>query len=316
MKVAVTGSSGYIGAILTKRLLEKNCEVYGCDLSDAIPSLQLLNFWHGDYSDLHFIEWIVKSKVQTIFHLAATSLVGPSYTNPLSYYDNNTAKTIKFLNILKDYGWQGHVVFASTAAVYGNNLNRESFSESDALNPVNHYGQSKLFCEQILNSCRVYGISSTIFRFFNVVGSYRELGEESHDTHLLSRLCHSAITGEPFYLYGDDYPTRDGTCIRDYVHVVDVCEAQILAAEKLVGNTQTYNLGTNKGTSVYEMIDAFKKYTKQNINVQVTERRVGDPAILIANPRQFACSVGFDYNHSSVKEMIKSTWDYFNKRGG
>lgn len=315
MNVVVTGCNGYIGSILSEILIERGYNVLGCDLVGVHPNSKLVNFCI-DFSDNRFIDCIVRGNVKTIFHLAATSLVGPSYTDPLSYYDNNVAKTISFLQKLKTVGWKGHIVFASTAAVYGNNSNKDSFVESDPLNPVNHYGQSKLICENVLNACRSYDITETNFRFFNVVGSYKDFGEENNDTHLLSRLCYSAINNQPFYLFGDDYPTRDGTCIRDYVHVVDVCEAQILASERLNNCTQTYNLGTHRGTSVYEMIAAFKKYTKQRIDVVVDKRRMGDPANLIANPNLFTGSTGFEYNHSSLKEMIKSTWEHFKKGVG
>jgi len=316
MNVAVTGCAGYIGSILSKMLTERKYNVYGCDWSVNNSIDFIKSYSNVSFDDDAYIENIIKNKVKVIFHLAATSLVGPSFTNPLEYYDNNTGRTAVFLNKLISAGWFGHIVFASTAAVYGGYpRNGNSFNEYSETAPLNHYGQSKLFCEHIINSAQVNEITCTSFRFFNVVGSYKGLGEEYDDTHLFSKLCFSAINDQPFYLYGTDYPTGDGTCIRDYVHVVDVCEAQILAATKLNTVSNVYNLGTSKGTSVYQIINAFKEYTGKNVNVVLSEKRKGDPPSLIADPRKFICYADFKYNHSTLREMIMSTWDYYNERG-
>jgi UDP-glucose 4-epimerase len=316
MNVAVTGCLGFIGSILSKMLLERGYGVYGCDWAFSKNQRHnMTGFTNTSFDEDVFVEEIIKKNIKVIFHLAATSLVGPSYENPIPYYDNNTGRTTAFLHKLLVSGWTGHIVFASTASVYGSSNNSTPFIENAETVPNNHYGQSKLFCEKIIHSCKINDITSTIFRFFNVVGSYKGLGEEYDDTHLLSKLCFSALHDHPFSLFGTGYPTRDGTCVRDYVHVVDVCEAQIFAAERLTGTNSIYNLGTSKGTSVQEMIDAFCKYTGKKISVNAVERRLGDPAYLVADSKKFTCTADFTYNHSSLKEMILSTWEYYNKRG-
>jgi UDP-glucose 4-epimerase len=317
MNVAVTGCTGYIGSILSQLLFEKKYNIIGCDWSPQ-PTSNLdiyKKFINVSFDEDVFIESILNNDVKVIFHLAATSLVAPSYSNPLEYYDNNTARTTILLNKLRLHGWIGHIIFASTAAVYGNRAKSNGFNENNILEPVNHYGRSKLFCEQILNTSDRYDIKTTSFRFFNVVGSYKDLGEEQNDSHLLSSLCEAALHDKPFYLFGNDYLTTDGTCVRDYVHVVDVCDALILAAESKPMRNDAYNLGTSRGTSVLEMVTAFKKFTGQNITVEIQKRRRGDPDILIADPKKFMCSMGFQYNHSSLQNMIQSTWEFFKKRG-
>lgn len=315
MNVAVTGCNGFIGSILTEMLLERGYNVYGCDCSGVEPNPKLKNFWNGDFAQPIFIDWIVKAKVKTIFHLAATSLVGPSYTQPLEYYRNNTSSTSIFVDELNKQNWKGHIIFSSTAAVYGNRTSGVLFTEFDQTHPINHYGNSKLMAENILASAFVNGIICTSFRFFNVVGSYKSLGEEVDDTHLLSRLSFAALNQTPFHLYGNDYNTGDGTCVRDYVHVVDVCEAQIHALNTLGTTSTVFNLGTRQGTSVLEMVNAFQKFTNTNVNVVIDKRREGDPDVLVADPRKFIYTTGFEYKHSSLREMITSTWEYYKKRG-
>lgn len=317
MKVAVTGCNGYIGSILTEILIERGYDVYGCDWSDSsMPTNpKLINFWNGDFSNPTFIKLIADAGVKTIFHMAATSLVGPSYLDPIDYYHNNTGRVTALLHYLKLLKWSGHIVFASSAAVYGDDEKQNGFTENDQTNPVNHYGQSKLFTEKILNSAKVHDIFSTSFRFFNVVGAYKDLGEEYNDTHLISRLCYSAFTGKPFHVLGNDYNTQDGTCIRDYVHVLDICEAMILSAERNNNRTDTYNLGTSVGTSVLEMVEAFKLYTGEEMPVIISERRIGDPACLIANSEKFACLNEFLYTNSTLKNMIVSSWEHYKSRG-
>ncbi len=315
MKVAVTGCNGYIGSILTEILIERGYDVYGCDWSNTSANRRLINFWNGDFNSTEFVNLVNKAGVKTIFHMAATSLVGPSYLDPIEYYYNNTAKVTEFLNQLKNMSWEGHIIFASSAAVYGDNGTSNGFTENDKTEPINHYGQSKLFTEKILNSAQRYQIFTTSFRFFNVVGAYKHLGEEYNDTHLISRLCYSAFNNVPFHVLGYDYETRDGTCIRDYVHVLDICEAMILVSKNNTNRSEIYNLGTRVGTSVLEMVDAFRTYTGEPIKQLISPRRVGDPACLIANSTKFACLNEFLYTNSTLKNMIVSSWKHYKSRG-
>lgn len=311
--VAVTGSHGYIGSVLRKMLDERGLNVHCCD--NRVDYNQNTNKDYRDYvydmytcsfDDDEFVSNIIRHDINTIYHLAATSLVGPDLTDPMLYYWNNTGNTINFVRKLIARGWDGHIVFSSTAAVY-ESKDRPLLETSDT-KPLSAYGISKLQCEHVLNSAHRYGINTTSFRFFNVAGAYDEMGEEHEDTHLVSRLCVSALSGTPLVVYGADYPTADGTCIRDYVDVRDICRAQIHASDQRVFGT--YNLGTKTGTSVKEMIDLFNKHTLNDVKYNIGERRFGDAAYLTADPSKFE-STGFKYNYDTI-DVITSSWEYFN----
>jgi len=317
MNIAVTGSHGYIGSILCRLLKQSGHTVHACDWEADYEDSTKRNF-HSlsrcSFDETHFVTTIINEKVDVIFHLAATSLVGPSFSNPITYFHNNTARTTSFVSKLVQRNWKGHIIFASSAAVYGNSHRDTSFSENDTPHPCNFYGRSKLLAEEVLNSASVYDIKVTSFRFFNVVGAYEELGEETNDTHLLSRLSDAVIFGRSFEIYGDDYPTRDGTCIRDYIHVLDVCKAMMLAMNNDRSRSDVYNLGTSKGTSVKEVFQWFCRLTKTTPQVTIGERRLGDPFYLVADPTKFCDEYNFEYTHSSVEEMITSTWNYYKEK--
>lgn len=309
--VAVTGSHGFIGSILRKMLTEQGLDVLACDinLDHSLWTKYTKSVYHGSFDDDAYVDQIVRSDVSTIFHLAATSTVGPDAEDPMTYYWNNTARTITFLKKLIDSNWKGHIIFASTAAVYRLNGFLEPKKETYFVEPASNYGRSKLQCERILDYCSLYGINVTSFRFFNVAGAYDEFGEEHQDTHLISRICVSAINNSPVTVYGDDYPTPDGTCIRDYVHVLDICRAQCFAAQnKIYG---TYNLGSKQGTSVFEMIDMFNKQTGCGVTYETGQRRPGDVPYLVAEPTKFTLH-GFMYKYN-IEDIIDSSWKHFKR---
>ena len=319
MNVAVTGSDGYIGSVLCKMLKEQGHNVFCCD-NKTSPTFMtttfdstIVRFIHTTFDDPTFVRAIIDNDCQVVFHLAASSLLGPSAKDPLLYYYNNTARTTRFLQRLDSLGWTGHVIFSSTAAVYG--AQDYPVDEASPKEPCNHYGQSKLNCEHVLYNMHLYGTRATIFRYFNVVGAYGDAGQNYGEPHLLTRVCNAAIGRMPLTVYGDDYDTRDGTCIRDYVHVRDICQAQIHAMNMDQINKQgadIFNLGTHEGTSVLEMIQQFQDVTGVKFDYTKGPRREGDPAFLVANPQKFI-DTGFEYQYSNKEEIITSAWKYFNR---
>lgn len=311
---AVTGCAGYIGQVLCQRLTEEGYYVIGYDESQRLWTM------HGTVQDRYFPERFddfISSPFSTIYHLAAKSVpISESMTHPMRYYENNTGFTAKLLNALVDEKWMGNIVFASTASVYGET--DLPVGEDTLLNPISHYGISKLMCEQILKAAAVNGIWTTAFRFFNVSGSCRNIGDKND--HILKLLCQHAKEGSSFCVNGADFPTIDGTCVRDYVHVLDVANAMITAGAWMAQNRalvknptfQIYNLGTKHGTSIFELIKAFNQVTGKKINHWIGYRRDGDPATLVADPSKFIRDYRFAYKHSDIETIIKSAWDQYN----
>lgn len=313
MNVLVTGSHGYIGSVLCKTLTEEGHIVVAVDnkpyLGHDFRYLEAV--YNQSFDDDHIIDVILNNKIETIFHLAASSLLGPSAIDPMEYYWNNASKTVNFLHKLIKANWKGHIIFSSTAAVYG--AQDHAVSEFAPLQPCNHYGQSKLDCEHALQTAFIYGIKTTMFRYFNVAGAYDDKGQGFGEPHILTRICNAAADVEELVVYGNDYPTRDGSCVRDYVHVRDVCRAQIHAMYNKNGmGCEAYNLGTNIGTTVLELIESFKRQTGIHVPYKIArQRREGDPAFLVANPNKFI-DTGFTYLHSTTDEIVSSAWKYFN----
>lgn len=307
MTVAITGSHGYIGSVLRKELTEQGYDVICCDNRPLAGDLRYLtNVSTTSFDDQLFIGMVMEYNCDTIFHLAASSLLGPSATDPLLYYHNNTARTINMIHQLVKRGWKGRIVFSSTAAVYGDQ--GKVVTEDSPLQPCNYYGRSKLMCEQALDVAHMYGIDTTIFRYFNVSGAYDDVGQNYGEPHIITRICSAAAGRTPLFVYGNDYPTSDGTCIRDYVHVRDVCLAQIYAMNHKINGT--FNLGTTQGTTVKQIIDRFIYNNGMPIDFSIGKRREGDPAFLVADPGSFIRQ-GFTYRHSDIDKIVKSAWEYF-----
>lgn len=309
MNVLVTGSHGYIGSVLCKTLSEQGWQVYAVDNKQELggDSRYFRTVYNRSFEDDFVVNSVIANNIHTIFHLAASSLLGPSATNPLLYYANNTARTITFIHKLAKAGWKGRIIFSSTAAVYGDKP--FPVQEDDRLTPCNHYGKSKLMCEQALEVAEMYGIQTTVFRYFNVAGAYGDVGQNSEEPHVITRLCNAAHNPDiPFTVYGSDYTTSDGTCVRDYVHVRDICAAQIFAMDKEINGT--FNLGTKTGNTVREIIHAFRSINNVEFMYYFGKRREGDPAFLVADPSRFVAK-GFEYKYSSIEHIVCSAWKYF-----
>lgn len=317
-KAIVTGAHGYIGSVLCNMLEENGYEVMGIDNVldyQAERTKHCKSFHYADFSSDGILNFIQEyQKDATIFHLAANSLLGPSATDPLSYFENNTVKTLK---LIKHLSPTNKFIFASTAAVYGQNDSTPKTVNFSKIDPPNNYGLSKYMTEQMLDSyCKIGEIRATSFRFFNVIGAYKDSGQQKGTPHIINKLCEAAHTNTPFIVNGNNFDTKDGTCIRDYVHVVDICQAMI-HADRIMDNRDpghvAYNLGTERGLSVKEIIDIFRAIC-HDVDVVYGPRRPGDPPVLIANPNKFMNETLFkyEYDHDSVPIMIQHAWNYYN----
>lgn len=316
MRVLVTGHRGYIGSVMVSMLQELGIFCIGVDNAErTYIDLKLNHSLFCDCSDDLVIESVIKHNITHIFHFAASAAIADSVTNPALYYYNNLGETAKLLGKLHQAGWKGKFIFSSTAAVYGEN---GSFVDEDELkNPCNPYGHSKLMCEQAIHDiCPTAGIDTVIFRYFNVSGAFDDVaGDHLKGERIFSKLCDAAYDNQPFTINGSDYDTRDGTCVRDYVHVVDICRAHLHAADYLDSNPgiHAFNLGSSEGFTNKEIVESFVGLTGQNIDWSMGNRRPGDPPYLIANNRKFINQTGFEYKHTDLEKIITSAWSWYKK---
>lgn len=317
-KILVMGGAGYIGSHTVKKL--KNCGyetvvvdnlVYGhreAVLSDY--------FYEVDMENKDKLSNVFKEhKIDAVIHFAAYAYVGESVTNPAKYYRNNVSNTINLLDVMRENG-VGKIVFSSTCATYGN-PEYTPLDENHPQNPVNPYGQSKLMVEKIFSDyARAYGLKYAALRYFNAAGCSTDgsLGE-SHtpETHLIP-LVLKAVTGERpgITIFGTDYDTPDGTCIRDYIHVEDLADAHILALEKLSDEYPELklNLGTGVGTSVKEIVESAKRVTGKDVPVILGERREGDPAVLYASNDKAKKILNWEPKYMDIDEIVKTAWNW------
>ena len=281
---------------------------------DAIPEEVKLVL--GDLRDLEFLNKVFKdNKIEGVIQFAADSLVGESMTNPAKYFENNVMGTMNLLNIMKKYN-VSKIVFSSTAATYGEPKNIPIL-ESDETNPTNPYGESKLMVEKMLKWYDyAYGIKYTALRYFNVAGAYLtgEIGEDHNpESHLIPIILQVALgKREKIAIYGDDYATEDGTCVRDYVNVMDLVNAHILALDRLQrgGESTVYNLGNGEGFSVKEVIDVARKVTEHEIPAEISPRRAGDPAKLVASSEKAMKELKWKPKYSSLENIIETAWKW------
>ena len=318
MRVLVTGGAGYIGSVITDQLVAGGHRVVVLDnLSkghrDAVN--EHATFVHGDLLNAAIVKHtLVSNSIESVVHMAASSLVGESMASPGRYYTNNVAAGITLLNALVEAN-VSTFVFSSTAAVYGEPTS-VPIGEDATTNPTNTYGETKLAIERALHWYHVaHGLRYASLRYFNAAGATSRRGER-HDpeTHLIPLVLRAANNkAHPITVFGRDYPTRDGTCVRDYIHVSDLADAhvralQALEAEKL--RADIFNLGCGDGWTVQEVIAAARAATGQDIPVREGARRAGDPAALVASSAHIAKALGWQPQHSSLEEIIGSAWKW------
>ncbi len=314
--ILVTGGAGYVGSVCCAQLLSRGFSVEVVDdLSaghhDAAPQGVVVR--PLDIGDRDALESLLAyKKFDVVFHFAAKALISESVINPGPFFDANVASGVVMLETLRKHGIR-KFVFSSSAAVYGS-PNVVPIPEDHVKEPVNAYGESKLIFEQILKwYAASYGWSVVVFRYFNACGGERHWGER-HDpeTHIIPLLLQTASgRREYFEIYGTDYPTPDGTCLRDYVHVLDIAEAHILALQKMeLPGFHAYNIGTGRSHSVREVCQAVEKVTQKRITVRHDPRRPGDPAVLCASPRKLVREFGWEPRHSELEEIIMGAWKW------
>jgi UDP-glucose 4-epimerase len=318
MRVLVTGGAGYVGSVSVERLLGAGHEVVVLDdlttgHRESVPGVASLDV--GSYGDNDTMARLFeRARVDAILHCAARSLVGESVREPARYYRDNVSGGIAMLEAARQTGI-GRIVFSSTAAVYG--VPAETpIPETAPLAPINPYGETKRTFEGALRFYgEAYGLRSVSLRYFNVAGATERNGELHHpETHLIPNVLRAAETGEPITLFGDDYPTPDGTCIRDYIHVADLADAHLTALEATdPGDTRTdralvCNLGIGAGFSVREVVDAAAAVVGRPIPTTMGPRRAGDPPVLVAAVDRAHEILGWTAARPTLEEMIGSAW--------
>jgi UDP-glucose 4-epimerase len=316
MRILVTGGAGYIGSVITEELLTNGHEpvVYDNLSKGHRASVDArAEFIQADLADGKTLrETLSDKKIEAVIHLAADSLVGESVEHPAKYYRNNVVAGFEMLDAMRDCDVR-RLVFSSTAAVYGE-PEKQPIAETDRTSPTNPYGETKLAFEAALPWYeRAYGLRYASLRYFNAAGATERCGEwHDPETHLIPLVLQAAagMRGE-VAVYGDDYPTRDGTCIRDYVHVVDLARAHILALQILDERSAIYNLGCGgEGYSVEEVIETARLVTGREIPTSVAPRRVGDPVVLIASSEKIKMELGWQPQFQDLRVIIHSAWDW------
>jgi len=319
----VTGGAGYIGSHVALELRRRGHEtLIFDDLSKGHRDLAGdAPFEEGDLKNLSRVrEIFAKYPIEGVLHFAAKSLVGESMAMPMDYYRNNVVGTINLLTAMEEHGVK-RMVFSSTAAVYGEPETTPIYEDA-VLKPTNVYGDTKLFIESMLkNLHRAEGLCSISLRYFNAAGAdpSGEVGEDhTPETHLIPIALDVALgKREKLQIFGNDYPTPDGTCLRDYVHVTDLASAHVKAIERLEagkGGCEAFNLGNGRGFSVLEIIEAVRKVTGRPIPVEFSGRRPGDPAVLVASSRRAEETFGWQRAYPGIEEIVSTAWHWHKKR--
>jgi UDP-glucose 4-epimerase len=317
MKILVTGGAGYIGSHMVKLLVDRGDEVTVLDdlstgHADAVRGANLVR---GDIGDLALTSTLLKeNRAEAVVHFAAASLVAESVADPLKYYTRNVAGTVALLRAMREASVE-QFVFSSTAAVYGN-PQRIPIDEDHPKEPTNPYGSSKLAIERMLAECSsAYGLRAVSLRYFNAAGADAAAGlGERHEpeTHLIPLVLRAAARGTGVSVFGDDYPTRDGTCVRDYIHVADLCDAHLLALEWLgrEGQFDCFNLGNGDGATVLEVIQAARRVTRKEILINEAPRRPGDPPALVADATKAQRVLGWRPKRADIDTIVRDAWDF------
>jgi UDP-glucose 4-epimerase len=319
--ILVVGGAGYIGSHLVKELVEQQEVVVLDNFSTGFKKLvdERVQLVEGNLGDRDILEKVFSTySIDAVMHFAANSLVGESVQDPYKYYENNVAATLTLLNTMLKHGVK-NFIFSSTAATYGI-PETDMITEETPTNPINPYGRSKLMIEHILGDfAQAYGLNYVVLRYFNAAGAHAsgEIGEDHNpETHLIPLvLKHLLGERESISVFGTDYDTRDGSCIRDYIHVTDLAQAHILALNALLNSKlekATYNLGNGKGYSVKEIIDTCEKVTDRKANIIYADRRPGDPAQLVASSEKIYRELGWKAEYT-LEQIIGSAWGWHSR---
>lgn len=323
MAVLVCGGAGYIGSHINKQLHKEGYETIVFDnlVYGHREAVKWGKFEQGDLSNIEDIERVFnKFSIEAVFHFAAYAYVGESVVNPEKYYYNNVSNTLNLLKVMREHGCR-KIIFSSTCATYGE-PERVPITEDMPQNPINPYGATKLMMERILKDYyRAYGIEFVVLRYFNAAGADPE-GEigESHDpeTHIIP-LVLDAASGrrEDIKVFGTDYETLDGSCVRDYIHVYDLATAHLLALHYLEQGKESdfFNLGNELGTSVLQVIDSVKKVTGREFKVTLTDRRPGDPAVLVGSSRKAQEILGWEPIYKDIDKIVEHAWKWHERAG-
>ncbi len=325
--ILVTGGAGYIGSHTVRQLTAAGYEVIVLDNlinghRDVVEQVLKVPLIIGDMADKNLLEEIFKDySISAVIHFAAYAYVGESVKSPAKYYRNNVAGTLTLLEAMATAG-VNQFVFSSTCATYGI---PDSFpiTENSPQVPINPYGASKKMVERLLTDIsQASALKYVCFRYFNAAGAHpdQDLGED-HDPepHLIPSVIYAALgKRKAISIFGSDYPTRDGTCIRDYIHVVDLAQAHVLGLEYLLngGDSQIFNLGNGQGFSVQEVIDIAKEVTRREITVEKGDRRPGDPAILVSSSEKAQKVLGWQPQYPDLKTIMTHAWQWHLKRHG
>src|SRR5581483_621024 len=318
-KVLVTGGAGYVGSVCSSQLLTRGHEVVVVDNlstghANSLPSDIILH--RIDIGDRQAMSKVFSSaRFDVIFHFAAKALVPESVVNPGVFFEANVASSIALLEEARKAGIK-KFVFSSSAAVYGNPVSTP-IEEDHPKDPVNSYGESKLMLERVLNwYAAAYGWTVVAFRYFNACGATATIGEDHRpETHIIPLLLQTVLGERDYFnIFGNDYPTSDGTCLRDYVHVLDIAEAHLLALQ-LSENTgmHSYNIGTGTSYSVREVCKVVEQVVGKTLRIEEKERRAGDPAILCARPKRLMSDFKWQPRFSDLPGIVQSAWEWKKK---
>ncbi|KAA8745071.1 UDP-glucose 4-epimerase GalE [Corynebacterium tuscaniense] len=318
-QLVVTGGAGYVGSVCTKVLVDAGHDVtvvdnFSTGNRDAVvPGVNLVE---GDINDV-IDEVLAAGNVDGVLHFAARSLVGESVEKPDEYWRDNFETSLKLLNSMREHGVNS-LVFSSTAATYGE-PERVPITEDMPTAPTNPYGATKLAIDYAITSyATAYGLGATSLRYFNVAGAYGGYGENhATETHLIPLVLQVAQgKREKILIYGDDWPTADGTCVRDYIHIRDLADAHMLALKtNSPGSHRIFNLGSGDGYSVKEVIEACRRVTGHPIPAEVAPRRAGDPATLIASSARAKEKLGWSPTRTDLDTIVADAWEYTQARG-
>lgn len=317
-RLVVTGGAGYVGSVCSKVLLEAGHAVtivdnFSTGNRDAVP--EGADLVAGDINDV-IDDVLADGGVDGVLHFAARSLVGESVEKPDEYWRDNVGTTLKLLNSMRDHNVNS-LVFSSTAATYGE-PERVPITEDMPTAPTNAYGATKLAIDYAITSyATAFGLGATSLRYFNVAGAYGGLGENhATETHLIPLVLQVAQgKRDKILMYGNDWPTADGTCVRDYIHIRDLADAHLLALESNApGKHRIFNLGSGDGYSVKEVIEACRRVTGHPIPAEVAPRRAGDPATLIASSQRAKDELGWTPTRTDLDQIVADAWEYTQSR--